>query len=100
MAEPRPDQHRGGVVEEEVWRQLLAPPRQPRPRHPQPQHAAEGGAVPRQLGVRGGARGQQLGEVGEGAAEEGELDQDEQDGLLVPVQYSTVKYNTACWYRW
>ena len=49
VAEPGPDQHRGGVVEEEVGREVLTPPRQPRPRpRPRhPQHEAEGGAAPR-----------------------------------------------------
>ena len=105
MAELGPDEHRGGVVEEEVGRQLLAEPRQVGGGHHQPQHAVEAGAVSPHHRVGVPPRGQQLGEVGEGAAEEGELDQDEQDGLLVPVQYSTVQYSavlysTDCWYRW
>ena len=74
MAELGPDEHRGGVVEEEVGRQLLAEPRQVGGGHHQPQHAVEAGAVSPHHRVGVPPRGQQLGEVGEGAAHEGDLD--------------------------
>ena len=74
MAELGPDEHRGGVVEEEVGRQLLAEPRQVGGGHHQPQQAVEAGAVSPHHRVGVPPRGQQLGEVGEGAAHEGDLD--------------------------